>query len=259
MRFSFRRDLAMGRYVPLDTPIHRLDPRTKLIAFTAILVVLFATPARTAFLATMFLAAACGLARIPGRLLVSSLRSLIWVFTITFLYQLLWAGPRQLGGFTEGAEVGLHMVLRLLGMVLAVTLLMFTTEPLRLADGLGRLFGFLEHVRIPVRDLTLVLTLALRFLPTVMEEAERIVNAQRARGARFEGDLLTRARALLPLAVPLFASCLRRADTLAMAMTARGYRPGIVRTQMEPLFFARRDALVIAATLVLLAVSLVRL
>jgi energy-coupling factor transport system permease protein len=164
-----------------------------------------------------------------------------------------------LGGFTEGAEVGLHMVLRLLGMVLAVTLLMFTTEPLRLADGLGRLFGFLERVRIPVRDLTLVLTLALRFLPTVMEEAERIVSAQRARGARFEGDVLARARALIPLAVPLFASCLRRADTLAMAMTARGYRPGVVRTQMEPLLFARRDALVIAGTLLLLAVSLVLL
>jgi energy-coupling factor transport system permease protein len=259
MRFSFRRDLALGRYVPLDTPVHRLDPRTKLVAFAAVLVALFATPARTAFLATVLLAAACGLARLPGRLLVSSVRSLVWVFSITFLYQVLWAGPRQLGGFTEGAEVGLHMVLRLLGMVLAVTLLMFTTEPLRLADGLGRLFGFLERVRIPVRDLTLVLTLALRFLPTVMEEAERIVSAQRARGARFEGDVLARARALLPLAVPLFASCLSRADTLAMAMTARGYRPGAVRTQMEPLLFARRDAVVMTGTLALLAVSLVLL
>ncbi len=253
MRFSFRRDLALGRYVALDTPVHRLDPRTKLAAFAAALLVLFAGPPAAGGAALLLLGSACGLARIPTRLLISSFRSLGWVFAVTFAYQAFWAGPRYLGGIEAGAQLGVLMVLRLAGMVLAVTRLLFTTEPLRLADGLGRVFGFLERVRVPVRDLTLVLTLALRFLPTVMEEAERIVTAQRARGARFEGSFVARARAFLPLAVPLLASCLRRADTLASAMTARGYRPGAPRTQMEPLAFARRDAAALAAIAAALA------
>jgi energy-coupling factor transport system permease protein len=255
MRFAFRRDLALGRYVALDTPIHRLDPRAKLIAFFGALFALFASSPSVCLASTLALAGVCGLCRIPPRFLVSNLRSLAWVFAITFAYQALWAGPRLLGGVGEGAEVGLHMVVRLVGMVLAVAILMFTTEPLRLADGLASLFGFLERVRVPVRDLALVLTLALRFLPTVLEEAERIVTAQRARGARFEGNLLARARSLLPLAVPLLASCLRRADTLALAMTARGYRPGAPRTSMEPLAFGARDLGVVLGAAALVAVT----
>jgi energy-coupling factor transport system permease protein len=255
MRFSFRRDLALGRYVALDTPIHRLDPRAKLAAFVAALVVLFTSPAPMGLVATLALAGVCGLARVPAAYLVSSLRALTWVFVITFAYQAFWAGPRQLDGVADGAQVGLHMVLRLVGMVLAVTALLFTTEPLRLADGLAHVFAPMERLRVPVRDLTLVLTLALRFLPTVMEEAERIVTAQRARGARFEGNFVTRARSLLPLAVPLLASCLRRADTLAMAMTARGYRPGAPRTRMDPLVFGARDLAVVVVAVALTASS----
>lgn len=216
---------------------------------------LFAAAPVAGFIATLVLAGACGAARVPLRMLETGIRSLAWVLAITFLYQFLWAGPRFLGGFGAGAEMGAIMALRLVGMVLAVTLLLFTTEPLRLADGIGRIFGFLERFGIPVRDLTLVLTLALRFLPTVLEEAERIVTAQRARGARFEGGVLSRARALLPLAVPLLAGCLRRADTLALAMTARGFRPGAVRTQMDPLVFAGRDATVMFALVVALLVA----
>ncbi|HMB70206.1 MAG TPA: energy-coupling factor transporter transmembrane component T, partial [bacterium] len=140
------------------------------------------------------------------------------------------------------------------GMLIAAYLLTFTTEPIRLADGLARLFGFLERWRVPVRDLAMVLTLALRFLPTVMEEAQRIVLAQQARGARFDGGPLTRARRLLPLAVPLFAGCLHRADVLAMAMEARGFRGSAERTQMDPAAFARRDAVALAGTAVALTV-----
>jgi energy-coupling factor transport system permease protein len=141
-------------------------------------------------------------------------------------------------------------------MVLLASLLTFTTEPIKLADGLARLFGFLERVRIPVRDLALVLTLALRFLPTVMEEAARIVTAQRARGARFGGGLIARARALLPLAVPLLAGCLRRADALALAMDARGYRSGAPRTRLDPLALRAADGWVLAALAALLAAGL---
>jgi energy-coupling factor transport system permease protein len=188
---------------------------------------------------------------------VTSLRALAWIFALTFLFQMLWVGPTRLGGVAAGAESGLWMTLRLAGMVFAATLLTFTTEPIRLADGLARLFGFLERVRIPVRDLAMVLTLALRFLPTVMEEAQRIVTAQRARGARFEGGLVTRARRLLPLAVPLFVGCLRRADTLALAMEARGYRGGVGRSQMDPPAFRSPDVWALAGLAAILGVTFI--
>ena len=257
MKFAFRRDVALGRFVPLDTPVHRLDPRTKTVLFVATLVALFQLRLAGTAAVLIALGAALALARIPLRRTLAALRTLGWIFLVTFLFQWLWVGPRQLGGTGPGAVEGILMVLRLAGMLLAATLLSATTEPIRLADGLGRLFRFLERVRVPVRDLALVLALALRFLPTVMEEAQRVVDAQRARGARFEGGLLPRARRLLPLAVPLFAGCLRRADTLALAMEARGFRDGgRERTSWEPLAFARADLWTLAGAGVILGATL---
>lgn len=256
MRFAFRRDLALGRYVPLDTPVHRLDPRTKLVLFLAVLVALFRTDLVGDAVLAAALAGASAVARLPARRVVAGLRALSWIFALTFLFQVLWAGPTRLGGMGEGAVQGLQMVVRLAGMLIAAYLLTFTTEPIRLADGLARLFGFLERWRVPVRDLAMVLTLALRFLPTVMEEAQRIVLAQQARGARFDGGPLARARRLLPLAVPLFAGCLHRADVLAMAMEARGFRGSAERTQMDPAVFARRDAFALGGAVAGLALLL---
>lgn len=256
MRFSFRRDVAVGRYVALDTAVHRLDPRTKLVLFLGALVALF----RAGLVGTggivLLLAATAAVARVPARWVGTGLRALAWILALTFLFQALWVGPTRLGGVGAGALVGAKMALRLAGMLLAAYVLTFTTEPIRLADGLARLLGFLERVRVPVRDLAMVLTLALRFLPTVMEEAQRIVLAQQARGARFGGNPLDRARRLLPLAVPLFAGCLHRADVLALAMEARGFRGGAPRTQMDPPAFARRDLVALAALAVLLVVVL---
>lgn len=256
MRFAFRRDVALGRYVPLDTPVHRLDPRTKFLAFLAVLVALFRLDLAGDVALLALLAGATALARIPFRRTAAGLRALAWIFALTFLFQLLWVGPTRLGGTAAGALQGLLMVVRLAGMLIAAYLLTFTTEPIRLADGLARLFGFLEAVRVPVRDLAMVLTLALRFLPTVMEEAQRIVLAQQARGARFEGGPLVRARRLLPLAVPLFAGCLHRADVLALAMEARGFRGSAARTQMDPAAFALRDAVALGGLAVVLGLLL---
>jgi energy-coupling factor transport system permease protein len=255
MKFAFHRDIGAGRYVPLPTFVHGLDPRTKLLVFAGILVLLF----RTGLVGSAVLVAALLLfaraARLPARRLAGNLRALLWFFALTFLFQALWIGPTRLGGFGPGCVAGVWLVLRLAGMVLAASVLAFTTEPIRLADGMAELLGFLERLRVPVRDLALVLTLALRFLPTVMEEAQRIVTAQRARGARFAGGPLQRARVLIPLAVPLFAGCLRRADTLALAMEARGYRAGLPRTRLDPLAFGARDAWVLTVLAAALAVS----
>jgi energy-coupling factor transport system permease protein len=184
-----------------------------------------------------------------------------WILVLTVLFQTLWAGPQRAGGPVEGLVVGVRMALRLVGMLGGAILLTWTTEPIRLADGMARLFGFLERVRVPVRDLAMVLTLSLRFLPTVLEEAERIVLAQRARGARFEGGPVVRARRMLPLAVPLFAGCLARADRLAVAMEARGWRAGGERTRLDPLVFGRGDGValaVLAGVVALLVATAVR-
>ena len=246
MRFAFRRDVALGRYVPLDSPIHRLDPRTKLLGFGVLIGVLFRAGLTGSVLLVAALTGVTALARLPGRHVLAAVRALGWILLVTVLFQTLWVGPTRLGGIGEGAVAGVWMAVRLVGMVVAAVLLTSTTEPIRLADGMVKMFGFLERVRIPVRDLAMVLTLALRFLPTVMEEAERLVNAQRARGARFEGGVVTRARRLLPLAVPLFTGCLGRADRLALAMEARGWRAGGRRTQLDPPVFRRGDALALA-------------
>lgn len=254
MKFAFRRDIAIGRYVALDTPVHRLDPRTKLLLFTGLLVALFRADLAGDLVLLGLLAVSAALARLPARRVAEGLRTTSWILAITFLFQVFWVGPTRLGGMIPGALMGTMMVLRLAGMLLAAYLLTFTTEPIRLADGLGRLFGFLEKVKVPVRDLAMVLTLALRFLPTVMEEAQRIVLAQQARGARFEGGPLARARRLLPLAVPLFAGCLHRADVLALAMEARGFTGSAARSQMDPPVFAARDAFALTGLAIVLGI-----
>jgi len=255
MRFAFHRDLALGRYVPLETPVHGLDPRTKLAAFVALLVVLFRPVGPLQGVVAGIVAAAAVLCRLPVRRIAGGLRALAWILALTVAYHALWAAPRH-GGAAAGLAAGLVAAGQLVTMLLAAAVLTHATEPVRLADGLSQVFGFLERVRIPVRDLALVLTLALRFLPTVLEEAQRIVLAQRARGARFTGGPLERAGRLLPLAVPLFAGCLRRADRLALAMEARGFSSATRRTQLEPLRFRPADAWTLAATALLLGAGL---
>ena len=260
MRFAFHRDLAIGRYAPLDTPVHRLDPRTKLVAFAALLVALFRAGPTGRPVVALLLVVFAALARLPFRRIGGGIRALAWILILTVAYHALWAGPRYGGGWEAGLLAGADAALQLVAMLVAAAVLTHATEPIRLADGLARLLSFLERIRVPVRDLALVLTLALRFLPTILEEAQRIVLAQRARGARFEGGPLERARRLLPLAVPLFASCLHRADTLALAMEARGFSSGARRTQLEPLAFRAADAaaLLLVAAVTVAAVVLAR-
>src|SRR5262245_50788701 len=241
MRFAFHRDVALGRFVPLDTPVHRLDPRTKLVAFLAFLFALLRATGVASLLLVAAAFVAAWLAKLPFRRVAGGLRALTWILAITIAYHALWIGRRDLG-LVAGLRSGIEAALELVAMLVAAAALTHATEPVRLADALANLFGFLERLRVPVRDFVLVLTLALRFLPTVMEEAQRIVLAQRARGAVFAGGPLSRGKRFLPLAVPLFAGCLRRADTLALAMEARGFSSAGRRTQLEPLAFHALDA-----------------
>lgn len=256
MRFAFHRDVALGRFVPLDTPAHRLDPRTKLVAFVAFLFALVHATGAASWLLAAVAFAAAALAKLPFRRVAGGLRALTWILAITIAYHVLWIGRRDLG-LVAGARAGVEAALELVAMLVAAASLTHATEPVRLADALAQLLGFLERVRVPVRDFTLVLTLALRFLPTVMEEAQRIVLAQRARGAVFEGSPLARGKRFLPLAVPLFAGCLRRADTLALAMEARGFSTSVRRTQLEPLRFQALDGWTLLGVAAILTASVV--
>lgn len=255
MRFSFRTDLSLGRYVELETPVHRLDPRTKLLLFAGTLAIALRADLKESLLLLAALAVAARLAKLSLSRASGMLRGMAWILGVTVAFQTFWVGPSQFGSIGKGFEVGVWMSLRLAAMVLAASLLTHTTEPLRLADALAKLFGFLERVKVPIRALAMVLTLAVRFLPTILEESSRIVTAQRARGARFEGGLLKRARRLLPLVVPLLSGCFRRADRLALAMEARHYRVDAPRTSLEPLAFARSDAFALAGLVLLLLVS----
>jgi energy-coupling factor transport system permease protein len=255
MRFAFHRDVALGRFVPLDTPVHRMDPRTKLVVFVVFLLALLRAHGPASWLLAAAAFGGAALARLPLRRVAGGLRALTWILAITIAYHALWIG-RTGPGVVAGAAQGVEAALELVAMLVAAAALTHATEPVRLADGLAQLLGFLERLRVPVRDFALVLTLALRFLPTVMEEAQRIVLAQRARGAVFAGGPLARGRRFLPLAVPLFAGCLRRADTLALAMEARGYASSRRRTQLEPLGFRTIDAWTLLGAAAILAASL---
>lgn len=244
------RDLTIGQYLAGDSLVHRLDPRTKLTIVGAFMVVLFVAANGPAYATlTGFVVLAVALAKVPPRMLLRGLRPILFLLSLTFVLQLfltpgtpiLTLGP--LVGTAEGLRVGLFMVLRLLLLLVMASLLTLTTSPVSLTDGLESVMGPLRWVGLPTHELAMMMTIALRFIPTLMEEADKVMKAQVARGADFEsGNVLRRVRSLVPLLVPLFVSAFRRADELATAMEARGYDGGAERTRMNRLRATRLDA-----------------
>jgi len=247
---------AIAQYYPGTSVIHRLDPRAKFVAVSALGVALFV---RTSFLALGLYAAAALVAYllsgVPAVWFWRAFRPLLWLVGLTFVFQVLFApgeaffslGPIHLSW--QGIQTAAYLTLRLVVLVLAGSVLTLTTPPIALTDGLAWLGRPLRRLKVPTDELALMVTIALRFIPTLLVELETIMRAQRARGADFSsGGLLTRARALVPVLVPLFVLSFRRADDLAMAMEARCYRPGVVRTRLHPLRARAADALLLALT-----------
>jgi energy-coupling factor transport system permease protein len=254
---------VIGQFIPGDSAVHRLDARTKiliLIAYVAVLFLASGWPGQAALVA--FIAMALVLARLPLRSLVRGLRPIIWLVAITLvLNALMTPGPvayRILGFITfsrSGIDFGLQMAVRLLLLFLASSLLTLTTPPVELTDGLESVLRPFARIGVPAHDIAMMMTIALRFIPTLMTETERIMRAQSARGADFEhGSLARRLRAMVPLLVPLFISAFRRADELATAMEARAYRGGEGRTRWRQRRFGPGDAVAGAAALALVAV-----
>ena len=255
------KDITLGQYFPGDTIIHRLDPRTKLIWVVIFIAALFT--ARDYVSYALMIAVTVGLVAVSGvrpRNLLRGMKPLIFIICFTGILNLFYTrGGTTLFEWwiftvtTAGIKRAVLMVIRIMMLICGTLLLTYTTSPMALTDGFEILFGPLKKIRVPIHEMSMMMSMALRFIPTLIEETDKIMSAQRARGADFDtGRLLERAKALLPLLVPLFVSAFRRADELAVAMESRCYHGGEGRTRMNALRMARRDYLAFLAGAIVL-------
>lgn len=246
------KDITLGQYFPGNSVIHRLDPRTKLIVLVVYMVTLFVASGWVSYgVLLLFLLTVIKISAIPGKSIVRGMKPLVMILVFTGVLNLFFnKDGRVLVDFwgititTGGAERAAFMLVRILMLVTATFLLTYTTSPISLTDGLESLMNPLKVIKVPVHELSMMMCIALRFIPTLIEETDKIMSAQKARGADFEtGSLLQRAKALVPILVPLFISAFRRADELATAMECRCYQGGEGRTKLKVLHYARRDYL----------------
>ena len=243
------KDITLGQYFPGSTVVHRLDPRTKLLMVVLYIVALFLAKWWVSYgLMLAFLVTAVVLSRIRPKALFRGLKPLLIIIIFTALINLFYSDGQVLVQFwifritREGILQAVFLVLRIMMLVMGTFLLTYTTSPIALTDGLESLLSPLKKIRFPVHELAMMMSIALRFIPTLIEETDKIISAQKARGADFEtGNLFRRAKALVPILVPLFVSAFRRADELATAMECRCYHGGEGRTKMKQLHYRLRD------------------
>ena len=259
------KDITLGQFFPGDTIVHRLDPRTKLILTILYIVVIFIARSFVSYgVSFLFLAICIALSRIRLKAVLSGLKPLVVLILVTGILNLFYTKGEhlllqvwKLRIYWEGVAVAAAMALRIMMLITGTLLLTYTTSPLQLTDGMERLLNPLKKLHVPVHELSMMMSIALRFIPTLIEETDKIMNAQKARGAEFDtGNLIQKAKAMLPLLVPLFISAFRRADELATAMESRCYHGGEGRTRMKVLQMAGRDWAALAVGAVLLALMI---
>ena len=257
------KDITLGQYFPGQSVIHRLDPRTKLVMLVVYIVALFLAESWVSYgLMFLFLVSVIWLSTIPLKSILRGMKPLVMILIFTGVLNLFftqdgdvifrfWIFTVTTGGFSRAVM----MMSRILMLITGTFLLTYTTSPIALTDGLESLMNPLKKVGVPVHELSMMMCIALRFIPTLIEETDKIMCAQKARGADFEtGSLMDRAKALIPILVPLFISAFRRADELATAMECRCYQGGEGRTKMKLLRYHREDFLSYAVGVVLLIV-----
>lgn len=255
------KDITLGQYFPGDTVVHRLDPRTKLLMVIVYIVALFLAKWVVSYAVMLaFLVMAVALSRIRPRALFKGLKPLLFIIIFTAIINVFYTKGDVLVQFwifkitREGLVNAGFLVLRIVMLVTGTFLLTYTTSPIALTDGLESLLSPLKAIHFPVHELALMMSIALRFIPTLIEETDKIISAQKARGADFEtGNILRRAKALVPILVPLFISAFRRADELATAMECRCYHGGEGRTKLYVLRYQRRDFFCILLTTLITA------
>ena len=252
------KDVTLGQYFPGNTCIHRLDPRTKILWVILFIVALFSADGWFSYGIVAVVAAVCMiLSRVKPKNIFNGLKPMLIIIALTaFLNVFYTDGTPIVPGWIitwEGLDRALKMILRIILLITGTFLLTYTTSPIALTDGLELLLGPLKKIGVPIHEMTMMMSMALRFIPTLIEETDKIMSAQKARGADFEtGGIVKRAKALIPILVPLFVSAFRRADDLAVAMESRCYHGGEGRTRMKQLKMKTGDivALILGAIFV---------
>ena len=259
------RDITLGQYYQTDSVIHRLDPRVKLTATIAFIVSLFLVKNIWGYLiAAFFLAAVIKMSNVPFKFMVKGMKAIVFLLLLTVVFNLFLTPGEpliQIWKLTitiEGAKLAGMMAVRLTFLIIGSSVMTLTTTPNNLTDGMESLMKPLGKIGVPVHEIAMMMSIALRFIPILLEETDKIMKAQIARGADFEsGNIVKKAKAMVPLLVPLFISAFRRANDLAMAMEARCYRGGEYRTKMKPLIHKKRDFMAYGVLVVYLAACVV--
>ncbi len=259
------KNITIGQYFNVDSPIHRMDPRAKVIILNVFMAALFLMPGMLSYIPlTAALAAIIFLAKVPLIKILRGLKPIVFLLAIAFIMNIFMIRGEtepifSYGIFTvypEGVERAFFMAIRLILLVVATSLLTLTTSPLEMTDAIEYLLSPLKIIRVPAHEIAMMMTIALRFIPTLLNETDKIMKAQMSRGADFEsGSIFRRAKAMIPLLIPLFVSSFRRADELAVAMEARCYRGGVGRTRMKVLRFGAADFGAMVAAAVLMVAS----
>lgn len=244
------KDITIGQYFPMESPVHHLDARTKLLLCMAFIVILFTSSGIFAYaLCAAGICAITLISKIKFRMLLKSLKPIIFLAIFTAALNMLYTPGDIIWQFwifkvtTQGIRTAIYMVTRIIMLISATSLMTYTTSPMALTDAIETLLRPLSKMKMPVHEFAMMMTIALRFIPTLIEECDKIMSAQKARGADFEsGNIIRRAKALVPVLVPLFISSFRRADELSVAMESRLYHGGEGRTKLKKLKFCLRDA-----------------
>lgn len=253
------KSVTIGQYIFRDSLIHRLDPRIKILISIIVMVGLFLVRSFLGFgLVTLFTGIIIYLSKLPYKRVLKGLKPIVFIAIFTFVLHLLFTtGGNVIFKFgfitvyENGIYTGVFMVVRIILLILFTSLLTLTTSPLELTDAIEALLKPFQRLGVPAHELAMMMTIALRFIPTLMEEADKIMKAQQARGADFQtGNLIQKAKSLIPLLIPLFISAFRRADDLALAMEARCYRGGENRTRMNQLNYRPQDFIALAMAIV---------
>ena len=256
------KDITIGQYFPGKSPIHRMDSRVKLLLDLVYLVMLFTAQSFTGLLVGLFFMVLCYIiADIKLVMILKSVKPILPLMIFTAILNMLFiTGEKPLfqwwiiSIYPEGIRMSCFMLLRIVSLIVGMSLLTYTTSPIMLTDAIERLMSPLKKVRFPVHELSMMMTIALRFIPTLVEETDKIMSAQKARGAELDsGGFLKRAKALVPIIIPLFVSAFKRANELATAMECRCYKGGEGRTRMRQLKIAARDIIAVLIMLTLFA------
>jgi len=243
------KSITIGQYYPVESPIHKLDPRVKLAVTLLYVLSLFFVKGPVGYLvAAAAVAIYIKLSNVPFGFIVRGLKPIVFLLCFSVVFNLFLTSGEVLVRFwifkitREGLRLAVFMAIRLILLIIGSSMMTYTTTPNQLTDGMEKSLGFLKKVRFPVHEISMMMSIALRFIPILVEETDKIMKAQMARGADFEeGNIIKRAKNLVPLLVPLFISAFRRATDLAMAMEARCYHGGDNRTKMKPLQYQPRD------------------